>query len=79
MRDHEHPHPDILYRSLLCEASVIENRAVIRHLLSGCIQCSAVLQPIWRLGDRRARWSAASKPARRAVPASILRLPGTRA
>jgi hypothetical protein len=36
MRDREHPHPNLLLRFLLGEASKSENRAVIRHLLTGC-------------------------------------------
>jgi hypothetical protein len=55
MRDREHPHPDLLRRFLLGEASKTENRAIVRHLLAGCRSCTAVTRPLWQLTDGRGR------------------------
>jgi hypothetical protein len=64
MRDHEHPHPDLLHRFLRGEASKSENGAVVRHLLSGCRECLAVTRPVWQAVDRLARRKRKAKPKR---------------
>jgi len=79
MRDHEHPHPDLLLRFLSGTATTSEIRAIVRHLLYGCVQCAAAIRPVWALGDRRARWQAEPKPARgRVIPAKVLMFHGAR-
>jgi hypothetical protein len=45
----EHPRPDVLLRFLRGEAALAEKRAVVRHLLAGCRECTAVTRPVWRL------------------------------
>jgi hypothetical protein len=52
-----HPARETLHRFLHGEAAGTENRAVVRHLLTGCPQCIAMVRPNWtatdRLGGRR--------------------------
>ena len=48
----EHPKPDDLQRFLRGEASRAEARAVVRHLLAGCPECTAVMGPIFGLAKR---------------------------
>ena len=55
-----HPAPVLLVRFARGEARSEETRAVIRHLLTGCPRCAAVLWPVFktaeRLALRRARY-----------------------
>jgi hypothetical protein len=53
MRYREHPHPDLLLRFFQGETSKTENRAIVRHLLAGCRQCTTTTRPLWRLSDGR--------------------------
>jgi hypothetical protein len=46
-----HPRPDLLLRFLRGEATRAENRAVVRHLLTGCRECVAITRPVWKLAD----------------------------
>lgn len=50
MRDH--PDPRLLERFLRGEASALERRTIVRHMLTGCLQCLEVTRPLWRFGDR---------------------------
>ena len=49
MRDH--PDPRLLERFLRGEASALERRTIVRHMLTGCLQCLDVTRPLWRFGD----------------------------
>jgi hypothetical protein len=49
MRDH--PDPRLLERFLRGEASALERRSIVRHMLRGCLQCLEVTRPLWRFGD----------------------------
>ena len=44
-----HPTPAGLQRFLRGEAARTEARAVVRHLLAGCLKCVAVTRPAWGL------------------------------
>lgn len=33
------------------EASALERRSIVRHMLTGCLQCLEVTRPLWRFGD----------------------------
>ncbi|HSS76989.1 MAG TPA: hypothetical protein VLV54_09610 [Thermoanaerobaculia bacterium] len=48
----EHPKPDVLQRFTRGEASRAEARAIVRHLLAGCPDCTAVMGPICGLAER---------------------------
>lgn len=50
MRDH--PDPRLLERFLRGEASALERRTIVRHMLTGCLQCLEITRPLWRFGDR---------------------------
>lgn len=50
MRDH--PDPRLLERFMRGEASALERRSIVRHMLTGCLQCLEVTRPLWRFGDR---------------------------
>ena len=55
MRHQSHPTPDRLLRFLRGEVSRAEARVIVRHLLAGCRQCAAAIQPVWGIEpDRRA-------------------------
>jgi hypothetical protein len=47
MRDHDHPDRDLLQRFLRGEASREGKTVVVRHLLTGCMECVAVTRPAW--------------------------------
>lgn len=49
MRDH--PDPRLLERFMRGEASALERRSIVRHMLTGCLQCLEVTRPLWRFGD----------------------------
>ena len=49
MRDH--PAPKLLERFMRGEASALERRSIVRHMLTGCLQCLQVTRPLWRFGD----------------------------
>jgi hypothetical protein len=49
MRDH--PDPQLLERFMRGEASSLERRSIVRHMLTGCLQCLEVTRPLWRFGD----------------------------
>lgn len=49
MRDH--PDPKLLERFMRGEASSLERRSIVRHMLAGCLQCLEVTRPLWRFGD----------------------------
>ena len=49
MRDH--PDPRLLERFMRGEASALERRSIVRHMLAGCLQCLEVTRPLWRFGD----------------------------
>jgi hypothetical protein len=55
MRATEHPTPALLTRFADGMASSAETRFVVRHLLAGCLQCSAVLGPTWKTVERLSR------------------------
>jgi hypothetical protein len=42
----EHPPTDLLLRFLLCTASRPENQVVVRHLLTRCPSCAAMLRQL---------------------------------
>jgi len=42
-----HPAEHELERFLCGETSREEKRELVRHLLAGCRQCAAALQPVW--------------------------------
>lgn len=48
MRDH--PDARLLESFMRGEASAPERRSIVRHMLTGCLQCLAVTRPLWRLG-----------------------------
>jgi len=48
----KHPEPAELQRFLRGEASRDEARAIVRHLLAGCPECTAVMGPIYGLAKR---------------------------
>lgn len=47
----EHPASKLLERFMRGEASAIERRSIVRHMLTGCPQCLEVTRPLWRFGD----------------------------
>ena len=47
-----HPEPAELQRFLRGEASRDEVRAIVRHLLAGCPECTAVMGPTYGLAKR---------------------------
>lgn len=49
MRDH--PDPRLLERFMRGEASALERRSIVRHMLTGCLQCREVTSPLWRFGE----------------------------
>jgi hypothetical protein len=49
MRDH--PDPKLLERFMRGEASALERRSIVRHMLAGCLQCLQITRPLWRFGD----------------------------
>lgn len=49
MRDH--PDPELLERFMRGEASALERRSIVRHMLTGCLQCLEVTSPLWRFGE----------------------------
>lgn len=49
MRDH--PDPKLLERFMRGEASALERRTIVRHMLTGCLQCLEVTSPLWRFGE----------------------------
>ena len=55
MPDPEHPTPALLARFARGKATSEETRAIARHLLAGCPQCSAALWPAWKTAERLAR------------------------
>lgn len=44
----EHPSPEILALFMAGQASLADNRLVVRHLLAGCASCVAVTRGIWQ-------------------------------
>lgn len=46
-----HPAPKLLERFMRGEASALERRSIVRHMLTGCLQCVQVTRPLWELGD----------------------------
>lgn len=52
MKAIDHPAPRQLERFLRGEATRTEKHAVVRHLLAGCSECTAVLRPVWGLAER---------------------------
>jgi hypothetical protein len=46
-----HPEPAELLAFVRCEASRDVRRLIVRHLLAGCRDCTAVTRSIWFLGD----------------------------
>gem|GEM_PF-2405945 len=47
-----HPSTGQLQRFLRGEASRDEVRAIVRHLLAGCLECTALMGPICGLAER---------------------------
>src|SRR5436305_1599704 len=45
----KHPDPQLLERFMRNEASREERRWIVRHLLAGCAQCSAITRQLWKL------------------------------
>jgi tetratricopeptide (TPR) repeat protein len=50
----EHPARRVLEQFMRGELRPAERRRVVRHLLAGCAQCSAVTRRLWALGDATA-------------------------
>jgi hypothetical protein len=73
MRDREHPHPDLLLRFQLCQASKSETRAVVRHLLAGCAACTATIRETWELPEGPDRRLARPHPPAAPAPLQLLR------
>jgi hypothetical protein len=47
----EHPGPGQLGRFVRCELSREESRSVVRHLLTGCPACAALVNPLLGRGN----------------------------
>ena len=54
----EHPQRELLERFLGGELPPEERRTVVRHLLTGCPQCTTITREIWSLTGSRERLSA---------------------
>jgi hypothetical protein len=50
----DHPSPGLLLRFLRGEVSKEERQTVVRHLLTGCAACVAVIREAWSLPNRKA-------------------------
>lgn len=48
MRDH--PDSELLERFMRGEASALERRSIVRHMLAGCPRCLEVTRPLWCFG-----------------------------
>ncbi len=57
----DNPTRDALARFAGCRAAAEERKAVVRHLLTGCLDCAAVLWPFWKTVEWLAR-RRATKP-----------------
>lgn len=51
-RTARHRERELLRRFLLGKADARENRAVVRHLLSGCGTCLQETRHLWSLGEK---------------------------
>jgi tetratricopeptide (TPR) repeat protein len=49
----DHPDPLLLERFMRNETEARERRAIIRHLLAGCPQCSVITSRLWGFGEER--------------------------
>jgi hypothetical protein len=52
MSQRDHPQTEILMRFLRGEASRIEAKIIVHHLLAGCPDCVAAMRPLWGLAER---------------------------
>ena len=64
-RHMSHPEPQQLERFMRGESPGDERRLIVRHLLTGCLECAAITREIWDFADHPLRVPAATSNPRR--------------